>query len=77
MNKNESILELLASHLGLEKEDITESDSFQDDLRMSSIDLTDFAQKLESAGYPVSPENISDFETVEELVEFVNQEEGL
>jgi acyl carrier protein len=70
------ILTLLAQHLGVEVEDISLDDSFEDDLNMSSIDLSDFAHVLEKEGYEVSPEEIVKFENPGELADFLSIEDN-
>jgi acyl carrier protein len=74
---NKKVLEILAEHLGTEADDILKEDSFSGDLRMKSVELTDFAQELENLGYAITPDNISDFETVGELLDYLTQEELL
>jgi acyl carrier protein len=77
INTNKKLIELLTAHLGLEPDDITLEDSFTVDLHMNGADLSDFAHTLSDAGYSISPDEISNFETVGELVEFLNQEANL
>lgn len=74
---DDKIVALLADQLGLETDDISKSDSFSHDLHMSSVDLADFAHTLEQSGYSITPDEISKFETVEELVEFLFQEDNI
>ncbi|MBI2103777.1 acyl carrier protein [Candidatus Woesebacteria bacterium] len=80
MQKNqatEKILSLLATHLGIETQDIDLTDDLSEDLHMSSVDLADFAHNLEAGGFSITPEEISNFDTVGELVEFLAQEEAI
>lgn len=77
MNKNteSKILQLLADHLGVEKDDISLDDSFRGGLSMSSIDLADFAHKLQTEGFEVNPEEIALFKTPGDLVEYLGEED--
>lgn len=71
---SDKILNLLATHLGVDKDDIGLEDTFSE-LNMSSIDLADFAHTLNGEGYDITPEEIAVFKTPAELAEFLSQED--
>ena len=72
MMKNK-LLELLSSIIGVEIEDIEIEDSLRDDLHMNSVDLAELVEKLSDEGF--GPVDISEIETVEELIEALHLEE--
>jgi acyl carrier protein len=59
--------ELLADYLGVEIEDIDDSDSFSQDLHISALDLTDFVNSLKNHGFDTSTIELGDIETFEDL----------
>ncbi len=71
---SQKVLTLLSNHLGVEAEDITPDDSFVDDLHMSKVDLADFAHTLTDANLEISPEDINNYDTVEDLIDILVQE---
>ena len=71
----EAIIKLLAEELGVEPEDIKEDDSLSLDLHMKPTDLTDFFQKLEDSGFNVAKINLTDIETVEDIIEALSSQE--
>lgn len=66
---SQKIMGLLAGHIGVEESELKKDDSFRDDLHMSAADLTDFAEKLSSAGFEASSLDFSEMETVGDLIE--------
>ena len=72
----EKIIEMLSTHLGVDVEDITPEDTFADDLRMNSVSLSDFGYLLENRGFSITPEEIAEFNTVGELIDYIIQEDG-
>ncbi len=73
----EKIIEMLSQHLGVDVDDITPDDTFIEDLRMNSVSLSDFGSLLENEGFSITPESISDFNTVGDLIDFLIQEDGV
>jgi acyl carrier protein len=63
------IRNLLASHLGVEPQDIEDEDSLKDDLHINTADLSDLLKVLEQNGFDVSNLDFSEIETFEDLVE--------
>ena len=78
MNNNQTtkiIKRVLSEITGAEEEDIRLSDSFREDYHMSSVDIADFIEKLQSSGIDTSKIEISEMQTLEDLVEFVGEED--
>lgn len=73
MIKNkDKILDVLAQILGADKDDFGLSDSFVDDLHMNTVELADLAQQLEDLGYNISPEDMSNIDTISDLLETID-----
>jgi acyl carrier protein len=70
MNTENTIIKLLAEHIGVEPEDIKPDDFFFDDLHMSPADLSDFMEILTANGIDVSKIDLSTIEAVEDLLEY-------
>jgi acyl carrier protein len=71
------IKEALAEALGLEVEDINEDDSLTADLHMRPSDLADFVEKLDSLNLNTSKIELTEIETVGELVDSATDDEYL
>lgn len=67
------LFEILSEILGVEPEDINSEDSLREDLHMNSVDLAEFSEKITEARLGVV--DLSEIETVEELVDQLNLEE--
>jgi len=65
----EKIKLLLAEQLGLNSDDISNEDSLIEDLHMSPADLTDFLETLSAKNADTSAVDLTEIETVEELLE--------
>lgn len=63
------VRQLLAEQIGVEPEDLNEEDDFIEDLHMTNADLTDFTHKLETAGVNHDEIDMSENETLGELLE--------
>ena len=63
------VKEVLAAQIGVEAEDLTDDDTFIEDLHMTNADLTDLGQKLQTLGADISEVDFSSIETVGELLE--------
>lgn len=76
MKTSENLVKkLLAEHIGVEPEDINETDSLTEDLHMSSADLSDFVSSLEVKGIDTTPLDLPNIETVGDLIEALTSEE--
>src|SRR3989338_10565183 len=65
------IKKLLSEYLGVEPDDIDEEDSLVADLPMKPTDLTDFVEILDTRGLDISKLELTEIETVGELIEEV------
>ncbi|OGM28427.1 hypothetical protein A2962_04700 [Candidatus Woesebacteria bacterium RIFCSPLOWO2_01_FULL_39_61] len=65
------IKKLLSEYLGVEPDDIDEEDSLVADLHMKPTDLTDFVEILDTRGLDISKLELTEIETVGELIEEV------
>jgi len=63
------VKDLLAQYIGVEVDDIDNDDSFISDLHMKPTDITDFIEILAENGIDVSKINLSDIDTVDDLIE--------
>lgn len=71
------IIKLLADNLGVETEDISEDDSFSDDLHMSPDKLADFVESLASSDFDISNLTLEEIETVGDLAEMLSSHEDI
>lgn len=64
-----TIIKLLAEHIGVEPDDIKREDFFFEDLHMSPTDLSDFLETLAGTGIDITKIDLSTVETVEDLLD--------
>ncbi len=69
MNINEQVLEVLANHIGVEKDDINEEDHLIHDLHMNPSDISDLLELLEEKGINTSKIDLSEIKSVADLIE--------
>ena len=69
MDKKSQIIKLLSEHIGVEPDDVSEDDSFLEDLHMNPTELSDFVHSLTSLDLDVSRLNLAEIETVSDLLE--------
>lgn len=74
-DSKDKIKETLAEALGVESEDIDEEDSLTTDLHMRPSDLADFVEKLKSIGIETSKIELTEIETVGELIDSATEDE--
>ena len=65
---NSLIIDLLAEHLGVEPTDLSQEDSFSEQLNMGLPDFSDFIEKLKEKGYDTSDVEITTAQTIGELI---------
>ena len=70
-----TIKNVLAETIGVESEDINDTDDFLDDLHMSPSHLSDFIEKLSSMGIDTSKIELAELKTVDSLIEQLFSEE--
>ncbi len=63
------VKKLLAEHVGLEVSDITEDDSFLEDLHMKPTEFADFLEELATQGLDTETLDLSSIQTVGDLIE--------
>lgn len=76
-NSKDKILDLLSTHLGVDRDDVAEDDSFREDLHMNAVEIADFASVLEKNDLVISPEELTKLTTVGELLEFFETDEDI
>ncbi len=74
---SEEIIALLAEHIGAEKEELSSEDAFQEDIHISATDLSDFLEKLNTAGFDTSQLDLTEVKSVGDLIENVIAQEDL
>lgn len=70
-----TIKERLSSQLGLEPDDINDTDDLVLDLHMQASDLTDFVEGLSESGIDTSSIDLVTIKTVLDLVESISSQE--
>jgi acyl carrier protein len=71
------VIKLLAENLGVESDDISLDDSFSEDLHMSPDKLADLVEHLSSSGFETSNLNLTEIETVGDLIELLSSHEDI
>ena len=71
------VIEKLAEHIGVEKEDINLDDSFVDDLHLNTIEITDFLQKLSEHEIEIDESEFESIDTVSDLIEYILSQPGV
>lgn len=72
----QKIITLLAEHIGVDKEELSSDDAFQNDIRMSATDFADFVEKLKTAGFDTTKLDLLEIKSVGDLIEnIISQEE--
>jgi len=71
-NLRNKIKRELADFLGVGIEDVDDDSSFKEDFHMNASDMTDFLDILEKSGVETENINLTEIETFEELVEYIN-----
>ncbi len=77
MTTEEKIKTILAEQLGIEKEEIHPEDRLRTDFHMNSTDLTELMQRLLELGFDEDKLDLSQIETVTELIETLKSEEEI
>lgn len=74
---SQKIITLLAEHTGADEEELSSTDTFQDKINMSVMDLADFVEKLKVAGFDTSKLDLTEIESVGDLIENIASQEDL
>ena len=70
----EKIQELIAEGLGVEKEWVTETASFKDDLQADSLDLFEMVMSLEEEfGVEIPTEDLNSMVTVGDVLKYIEE----
>jgi acyl carrier protein len=62
------IIDTLSEHLGVEPDDINDDDSFEEDLNMRAVEISDFIQALNTKGIETDKVDLKEIETVTDLI---------
>ncbi len=73
----ETIKKLIAQKTGVETGEIALDDSLKEDLSLSSADIAELLVEMKNAGLPVEAIDISQIETLDNLVEQLSTEDEL
>ncbi len=73
----QKIIALLAEHIGTEEEELSSDDTFQNDIHMSATDLADFVEKLKTAGFDTTKLDLTEIESVGDVIENIISQEDL
>jgi len=76
-DSKEKIKKLLAEAIGVEPEDIKNEDSLIHELHMSPADLAEFSEILQNSGFKITPGDLAEIETFEDLTEFAAAHEEI
>ncbi len=75
MNITEEVKMLISQHLGIEREKIDSDSHLQDDLNADPLGISDLIVSIESKfKIKISQENIVKFNTVSDIVEFIEDQ---
>lgn len=69
-----NIKNVLSQYLGVEEDDISDDDSFTDDLNMEANDLSEFIEKLSRTGIDAKQIDFSNISSVNELAEVIESD---
>uniref|UniRef100_UPI0040577AEC acyl carrier protein n=1 Tax=Acetatifactor sp. TaxID=1872090 RepID=UPI0040577AEC len=68
----EKIQELIAEGLGVDKEQVTETASFKDDLQADSLDLFELVMSLEEEfGVEIPADDLNNIATVADVMKYI------
>lgn len=74
MAVEQEVVDIIVEQLGVDKEDVTLSKSFVEDLNADSLDLTELIMTLEERfGCEISEEEAEKLKTVGDVVAYVKQ----
>lgn len=65
----DTVTNTLAAYLGAEPEDIAEDDNLVEDLHMRPTDISDFIGQLEDKGMDITNLDMTDAQTVSDLID--------
>lgn len=73
MSIEKEVIEIVVEQLGVDKEDVTPSKSFVEDLNADSLDLTELIMTFEERfGCEISEKDAANIKTVKDAVEYIS-----
>ena len=76
-NTEHLVKNLLAEQIGVEPEDINDSDNFMEDLHMTVVNITDFVESIPTQGFDISLIDFTQIETVEDLIDALDAQKPI
>lgn len=76
-SKKYLVKKMLAEQIGVEPEDINYSNSFSDDLHMTSANITDFVESLSALDIDTNEIDLVEVKTLEDLLEVLDLTEQI
>lgn len=76
-NTEDLVKNLLAEQIGVEPEDINDSDNFMEDLHMTVVNITDFVESIPTQGFDASRIDFTQIETVEDLIDALDAQKPI
>lgn len=74
MSVEQEVIDIVVEQLGVDKEDVTLSKSFVEDLNADSLDLTELIMTLEERfGCEISEEEAEKLKTVGDVVDYIEK----
>lgn len=74
MSVEQEVIDIVVEQLGVDKEDVTPSKSFVEDLNADSLDLTELIMTLEERfGCEISEEEAEKLKTVGDVVDYIEK----
>ena len=72
MTTQDEVIEIVVEQLGVDKDEITESKSFIEDLNADSLDLTELIMTFEERfGFEISEEDAAKLKTVGDVISYI------
>lgn len=77
MAVEQEVIDIVVEQLGVDKEDVSLSKSFVEDLNADSLDLTELIMTLEERfGCEISEEQAEKLKTVGDVVDYIEKNQG-
>lgn len=74
MSTEQEVIDIVVEQLGIDKDDVTLSKSFVEDLNADSLDLTELIMTFEAHfGCEISEEEAENLKTVGDVVKYINK----
>jgi len=77
MSVEQEVIDIIVEQLGVDKEDVTPSKSFVEDLNADSLDLTELIMTLEERfGTEISEEEAEKLKTVGNVISYIEKKQA-